>query len=156
MKLPNGYGSISKLSGNRRNPWRVRKTDGWEIIDGKVKQKFINVGCYETKTLALQALAEFNANPYDLHFNTITFEEIYYKWSDEHFENVSDSNVNGYKAAFKLCDAIKDMKFIDIKLDHLQKIVDDSGKNTPTLKKLKIIIKQQKSKPKKLTRQILS
>jgi integrase len=31
------------------------------------------------------------------------------------------------------------MKFIDIKLDHLQKIVDDSGKNTPTLKKLKIM-----------------
>lgn len=139
MKLPNGYGSISKLSGSRRKPYRVRKTDGWEIVDGKLKQKFINIGCYETKALALQALAEYNTNPYDLNFNTITFEEIYDKWSDEHFGKVSDSNVSGYKAAFKLCDAIKDMKFIDIKLDHLQKIVDASGKNTPTLKKLKIM-----------------
>lgn len=28
---------------------------------------------------------------------------------------------------------------VDIKLDHLQKVVDESGKNTPTLKKLKIM-----------------
>ena len=33
MKHPNGYGSITKLSGNRRNPWRVRKTDSWKVYD---------------------------------------------------------------------------------------------------------------------------
>lgn len=26
MKFPNGFGSISELSGNRRRPWAVRKT----------------------------------------------------------------------------------------------------------------------------------
>lgn len=26
MKLPNGYGSITKLPGNRRKPYAVRKT----------------------------------------------------------------------------------------------------------------------------------
>ena len=31
------------------------------------------------------------------------------------------------------------MKFVEIKLDHLQQAVDESGKNTPTLKKLKIL-----------------
>ena len=31
MKLPNGYGSVHKLSGaKRRKPWRVRITDGYE------------------------------------------------------------------------------------------------------------------------------
>ena len=60
MKLPNGYGNITKLPGNRRNPWRVRKTDGWEMVDGRVRQKYINIGCFETKALALQALADFN------------------------------------------------------------------------------------------------
>ena len=135
MKLPNGYGSISKLSGNRRCPWRVRKTDGWELIDDKLKQKFVNIGYYETKSKALQALADYNANPYDLHHDTITFAEVYDKWSDEHFEKIKDTN--GYKAAFKTCDKIHKMKFIDIKLDHLQKVVDESGKNTPTLKTLK-------------------
>ena len=45
--------------------------------------------------------------------------------------------MNGYKAAFKTCEPIKDMKFVEIKLDHLQQVVDASGKNTPTLKTLK-------------------
>ena len=31
------------------------------------------------------------------------------------------------------------MKFVEIKLDHLQQVVDESGKNTPTLKKMKIM-----------------
>ena len=29
MKNPNGYGSVTKLSGNRRKPFWVRKTVGW-------------------------------------------------------------------------------------------------------------------------------
>ena len=28
MKLPNGYGSVYKLSGNRRKPWAARVTAG--------------------------------------------------------------------------------------------------------------------------------
>lgn len=139
MKHPNGYGGITKLSGNRRNPWRVRKTDGWEIVDDKVKQKFITVGYYPTRQDAMIALAEFNKDPFDLHLAEITFAEVYDKWSDIHFEKVSQSNVNGYKAAYVLCSTLKKMRMVDIKLDHLQKVVDASGKNTPTLKKLKIL-----------------
>lgn len=39
MKLPNGFGSVYKLSGNRRNPYVAKKTKGWEIdpITGKSK-----------------------------------------------------------------------------------------------------------------------
>ena len=141
MKLPNKYGSVYKLSGKRRKPWAARKTVGWKQVPEKMKSYPIYefIGFYATRTEALQALAAYNEDPYDLHFNTITFEEVYEKWSDIHFEKVSASNVNGYKASFRLCDKIKDMKFVDIKLDHLQQIVDDSGKNTPTLKKLKIM-----------------
>lgn len=82
---------------------------------------------------------DYNKDPYDLHFNTITFAEVYDRWSDVHFEKVSESNVKGYKASYRLCEKIYDMKFVEIKLDHLQKVVDESGKNTPTLKKLKIM-----------------
>lgn len=141
MKLPNKYGSVYKLSGKRRKPWAVRKTVGWKQVPEKMKSYPIYefIGFYATRSEALQALAAYNEDPYDLHLNTITFEEVYEKWSDIHFEKVSASNVNGYKASFRLCDKIKDMKFVDIKLDHLQQVVDDSGKNTPTLKKLKIM-----------------
>lgn len=46
MKLPNGYGSVTKMSGKRRNPWVVRKTDGY-ILDpekGTKKQNYIIIG----------------------------------------------------------------------------------------------------------------
>lgn len=139
MKNPNGYGGITKLSGNRRNPWRVRKTNGWEIVDGKVKQKFITVGYYPTRQDAMMALSDYNKDPFDLHLAEITFAEVYDKWSDIHFEKVSQSNVNGYKAAYVLCSTLEKLRMVDIKLDHLQMVVDASGKNTPTLKKLKIL-----------------
>ena len=29
MKNPNGYGSVFKLTGNRRKPWCARVTVGW-------------------------------------------------------------------------------------------------------------------------------
>lgn len=141
MKLPNGYGSIHKLSGNRRKPWRVRKTDGWEIVDGKLKQKYINVGCYETRPEALAALAEFNKDPYDLGLSTITIAEVFERWSEKKFEEISESNAKGYEAAFKLMGQVQRMKFVDLKIDHIQKIIDESGKNTPTLKKFKILMK---------------
>ena len=65
---------------------------------------------------------------------------MYDRWSSEHFPTVSDSNVKGYKAAWLLCDKIATMRFVDVKLDHLQMIVDESGKNYPTLRKLKALL----------------
>ena len=38
MKLPNGYGSVVKLSGKRRKPYQVRKTIGWHYDEVKDKQ----------------------------------------------------------------------------------------------------------------------
>jgi len=142
MKLPNGFGSVHKLSGNnRRNPYVAKKTKGWEINPetGKAKQLYTTVGYYPTRKEALIALSEFNANPYDVNAAKVTFEDVYEKWSTEHFTAVSDSNVKGYKAAWLLCDKIANMRFVDVKLDHLQMIVDESGKNFPTLRKLKVL-----------------
>ena len=141
MKLPNKYGSVYKLSGKRRNPWVARKTTGWKQILKSQKSYPIYefIGYYPTKTEALQALANYNEDPFDLHFNTITFEEVYDKWSDEHFQKISDSNVKCYQAAFNICKNLWNMKFQEIRLDHLQNVVDASGKNTPTLKKVKIM-----------------
>ena len=38
-------------------------------------------------------LADYNKNPFDLTKAKITFEEVYEKWSEIHFEKVSESNV---------------------------------------------------------------
>ncbi|MGN0408676.1 MAG: hypothetical protein ACI4EJ_10470 [Bacteroides sp.] len=79
MKLPNGYGSVHKLSGaKRKKPWRVRITDGYVYDPDKDRQiqKYKTLGYYETKQQALQALASYNENPYDLDVDNITFREL--------------------------------------------------------------------------------
>ena len=69
MRLPNGYGSVYKLSGkNRRKPYIARRTIGW---DDNGKQLYATIGYYRTKAEALQALAAFNDNPYDLQMSKV-------------------------------------------------------------------------------------
>ena len=60
MKLPNGYGSVYKLSGKRRCPYRAIITERWQrnAETGKFIQKRKTIGYYETKALALEALAD--------------------------------------------------------------------------------------------------
>lgn len=87
------------------------------------------------------ALAEYNANPYSLH-EDITFAEMYKRWSAEKYSTISQSNVNGYKAAYNLCSDLYDMKVTQIRRNHLQAVVDNSGKNYPTLRKLKVLLNQ--------------
>lgn len=142
MKMPNGFGNVSKLSGNRRKPWRARKTEEWKLVNGKKKQIFTTIGYYETRALAIQALAEYNANPWDISAASITLKEVYEKWSADKFEGIAASNINGYKASWKLCEAIQDVKFMDLNLSHLESVVKTSGKNYPTLKKLKTLFSQ--------------
>ena len=74
MRLPNGYGSVVKLSGNRRNPFVVRKTREFNVKGHAV---FDIVGYYPTREAGLIALAEYNKAPYDLTQDKTTLEELY-------------------------------------------------------------------------------
>ena len=143
MRLPNGYGGVSKLNGKRRRPWRARITTGWEIDPETKKEKQIyrTRGCYETKQAALKARADYNTNPFETS-TEITFAEVYDRWSSRKFDEISRSNVIGYRAAYKLCAPIYNTRFCDLKLIHLQSCIDQSGKNPPMQKKLKILFNQ--------------
>ena len=140
MRLPNGFGSVTKMKGNRRNPYRVRKTVSCYVDEkGYIVQKLKTIGYYATREEALTALVNYNQNPYDIDASKITFKEVFEKWSTEHFPKVSKSNVHGYNASFKLCEDIQNMVFADVRLHHLQGVVDHCDKNYPTLRKLKVL-----------------
>lgn len=139
MRNPNGYGSIYKLNGKRRKPFIVRKTIGW---DDTGKQLYQTIGYFESRKEALQALAEFNANPYDINSAKITFAEVFEKCSEKKFNKISQSNINGYKASFKLPETLHDMRFVDIKTDHLQSVIDECEKGHGTLRKIKVLFNQ--------------
>lgn len=139
MKNPNGYGSIYKLSGKRRKPYIARRTIGWS---DEGKQLYQTIGYYETRILAMNALADYNRNPYDIEKSKITFSELYDKWSKEHFPKVSDNAIVNYKVGYKYCKPLYDMKFIDIRKNHMQSVVDNSGKAYPTRKLIKTLLNQ--------------
>lgn len=125
MKLPNGFGSIQKLPGNRRNPYRVTKTIGWDEITGKQIRK--TIGYFESKVKALQELAIYNENPYDIDTRNITVEKLHQKWEDEKYPKIAYKTKQVYNMCWNYCKDIKDMPFINIKLTHLQSIVDSMG-----------------------------
>ena len=121
MRNPNGYGSVIKLSGNRRKPYCARVTTGW-TDDGKQICK--PVGYYSSASEANIALADYNKNPFSLESN-VTFAQAYRKWSVSKFSNVSKSSVVGYKAAYKKITPLHDMRMVDIKKNHMQHYFDD-------------------------------
>ena len=133
-RLPNSYGSVYKLQGHRRRPWCARKTIGWKD-NGQPVYRFI--GYYPTRQEALTALSDYNKDPYDLQLASITCDQLYDRWSEEHFRKISQSGITSYRSVYSCCGDIGRMKICDIKLDHLQRIMDGSGKNSPTLKTMK-------------------
>ena len=144
MKLPNGYGSVVKLSGKRRNPYLVRKTNGWHYDKEKDKQvqDFIIIGYAPTRADGLQMLADYNKNPFDTKAAKMTFDDVYKEWSKRKYPIVSESNVKGYTAAYKTCSSLYHKIFKDLKLADLQTVIDTCGKNYPTLRKIKVLFNQ--------------
>jgi len=123
MRLPNGYGSITKLSGNRRKPYIVRLTAGYDD-EGRQLRKVL--GYYATRKAALEALAAYSENPYDIDASKLTFSQLYDKWSNEKYKEISASAVRTYKSAYSYCKPLYDMRIMDIKTPHMQDIVDNA------------------------------
>lgn len=122
-KLPNGYGTIYKLPGKRSKPFRAVKTDKWILdpITGKCKQIRFTIGYYPSREEAMIALANYNENPYDIKADSITFSEVYEKWSEGYFPTLSSpSSIRTIKAAYSYCNGLYDMRMKDIKTSHLE------------------------------------
>lgn len=139
MRLPNGYGSVYKLSGKRRKPFIARKTIGW---DDNGKQLYRTIGYYETKKLAWQALADFNNNPYDIEVSELTFNEVFEKWKEQKYKDLSRSAINAYNACFSHSNQLHEMKFVNLKTIHLQSVIENCNKGYETLRNIKSFFNQ--------------
>lgn len=144
MRLPNGYGGVVKLSGNRRRPYAARITAGWRVNPktGKREQRYQILGYTKTRTEALRMLADYNEHPVDAALLRLTFEDVYRRWAAEKFPASSESSKRCYRAAYAACWQIEDVPFRSLRLDDLQRVIDTCGKNYPTLKKIRILFHQ--------------
>lgn len=119
MKLPNGYGSVVRLSKRRRNRYAARVTVGW-TDDGKQIKKYL--GTFRTREEALNALANYNQNPYDIDMRKLTFAEVYDLWCKQKFKGEPVKSV--YVAAYKNLSALHDMIFSALRKRHIQAVID--------------------------------
>lgn len=112
----NGNGMIRK--DNRcRNPYHAY-TPASESGQG---QKYI--GAYATYKEAETALAKYLA---EIHPNISrdTVAQIYDRWSKVHFPTLTDSGIQGYKAAYKSIEDIHPVQMSEIKTVDFQRIID--------------------------------
>lgn len=138
MRKPNGYGSIKKLSGNRRRPFVF-------VISVEGKQKPVQY--FTTQVEAEIFQADYNK----LHFHRslpahqITLAELYHRWLPAHTANTnpSQSTLDSYTNSFKHLiplhyEPIQNLKYVDYQriLDAMRK----SGLSYSSLKKVRSLI----------------
>lgn len=136
MRLPNGYGSITKLSGKRRKPYAVKVTKEW-TDDGKQVQKYL--GYYESRAKAIKALADYNEHPYDIDATAATFAALYEKWGKLTYTDHGEPVPNTYIAAYKRLPRLHDMPFVDIRARHIQGELDACELGYSTQKMMKTL-----------------
>lgn len=124
MKNPNGYGSVVKLAGNRRNPFAVRKTIGW---NEKGHPIYLTIGYFPSRTAGMIALAEYNKSPWNIDGEKITFALLYEKWVEKKLYKMGKSTQTSLKSAYKHAKPLWNMKYKEIKSFHMQDIIDNCG-----------------------------
>ena len=124
MRNPNGYGSVVKLSGNRRRPFCARKTAGF---DERGFPQYKPIGYYAKREDALMALAEYNRTPYDIDLSKISMKDLYKRWSARDFPKMSKSSARSHRTAIRHCAALHSTPYKSIKAFQMQEMIDGCG-----------------------------
>lgn len=125
MKLPNGFGSITELSGNRRKPYAVRHHGKYLAYFATFDEAFI-------------FLADYNRDPSIFRSNEITFAQLYKLEMAEREKRIAVKTVKSYQVAFRHCQVLHDRNFAELRTADLQvviKALSDRDIGQPSQKK---------------------
>ena len=152
MRLPNGYGTVYKLSGNRRRPYVAAVPVGIKE-NGKVIQEIIDY--FAKKQDALAALAEYNEKRKGIsatedfkefkrvqQAQSYTFADVYNLWAAQRYTDKGLKIPNAYTSAYTWCSDIHKLPFKDIKQMHMQSVVNACSKGFSTKKGIKTLLNQ--------------
>lgn len=134
LKLPNGFGSITKKSGNRRKPFEIRK---W--IDGRQKV----IGYEANYESALAFLCEYNKNPLLFSPSEITFAELFTLVKAYLYPRIKPHTQQSYTAAYNHLKRLYDKQFAKIRIGDLQaaiRDIHDTGAGYSTQKKARQVL----------------
>lgn len=138
MRKPNGYGSIKRLSGNRRRPFVF-------VVSDAGRQRPVEY--FATQIEAEIFAADYNKthNHRSLPGHQITLTELYHRWLPAHTSNTSpsQSTLDSYSNSFKHLASLHYEPFQQLKYADYQKIIDSmrkSGLSYSSCKKVRSLI----------------
>lgn len=120
-RLPNGAGSVTKLSGQRRKPYMARTA---------VDQRCL--GTYATYQEALTALMDYNREPWDIDNTHVTLEKLWESFLRIKGETMGKSTLMQLKTAYKKCESLHEREYPTIKAFEMQRIIDACNKSKST------------------------
>ena len=124
-RLPNGFGRITKLNNqNLRSPYRVTITVGKDQYGRPIGKLLKPQAYFKTYNDAYEALIEYHRNPCSLD-SGMTVEELYEKWSEEHFKRISQSSSRALVSAWRYCVPVYKMRVVDIRGRHIRSLMED-------------------------------
>ena len=134
LKLPNGFGSITKKSGRRRRPYEIRK-----FIDGRQKV----IGYEASYESALAFLCEYNKNPLLFSPSEITFSELFTLVKAYLYPRIKPHTQQSYTASYNHLKRLYDKQFAKIRIGDLQSAIrdiHDNGAGYSTQKKARQVL----------------
>ena len=130
-KRANGSGTIYKLSGSRAKPWAAQR-------------KGVFLGTFKTYAAAQKALERITDVDINDRYN-LTFQQVYEKWTPVHAREVSESQMNCYRTAYKQAAALHDRKFRTLRKSDFESVIlamEEDGKSKSSCEKAKQLFGQ--------------
>lgn len=131
MKNPNGYGSVVKLSGNRRKPYQVRKTVGW---NEKGHPIYKTVGYCKTRKEGNILLAEYNKQPWDIDTAAMTLGELFERWKEKKVPHLGTGNAKNLLSRYKRIEHLSGKRYAAIRYADMQDSIDAC--DTPSTRRM--------------------
>ena len=131
MRLPNGYGTIRKLQGNRRKPYAALVNPRKVLNEkaGKSHYFYDLLGTYSEKIDAYNAIMQHHKSPCGMD-NNITVEELFKKWCTYYVKenNYPDSMRIKYELAFAYLSPLYKIRVIDTAPALLKDAIDNASR----------------------------
>ena len=126
-KLPNGYGTIKKLSGTRSRPYAAYPPASLVRAENTTK-RIPAIGYFKDWYSAFDALTRFHTSPYDIGSRALTFARVFELFYKEKFGDgkkaLSESSRYAYETAFKNCSTLHELRFFDLRKQDMQDVLD--------------------------------
>lgn len=140
MRLPNGFGRITKLAGrNLRKPYRAMVTVGKDENGRPIGRILKPTGYFATYNEAYKALVEYNRSPYNLE-HTVTMDELFQKWFKEYKEKVIPKRAKDTLTRWGYCSPIHDMNITMVRTRTIKELLASLDKSDVVKAAIKAMI----------------